>query len=241
MRNCCTTALLLLLFFGVAKAQVPGYMGRRFTIFLEANPTPAFLVSNANNAAIWDIGAKKVSRFAFNFRPQVSLEYLLGRDFSLGFSYGRIQIGTDREYEKVEDGPRFKDYDVLRGQTAGIHFKFYDFKRSSSLAPIGYYRTISLYVTQTNTYDTKKSTVKQFKNDFVYPVISFSGGRQTMLAKGLILKTGVELGYCAVPMNWFVESGNEQTVQEYAGYQVHENLFLHYLFNINVALGYTPF
>src|SRR5690349_460760 len=31
------------------QAQVPGFMGKRWAIFLEANPTPAVLVMNSNN------------------------------------------------------------------------------------------------------------------------------------------------------------------------------------------------
>lgn len=233
---------------GSAFAQVPGYMGKRLSIFLEGNPTPALFVQNPNNAVIADPGgdganAAKVNRFAFNFRPQVSLEYLVHRDVSLGVSYSRISIGTARAYvlapEQEESHSFSLDHDVVRGQAAGLHLKFFQFKNSASLAPIGFYQGFSVYVTQTNTYDTKKSKAKQFKNDFLYPAATYSFGRQSMIAKNLLLKTGAEFGWAFVPFNFLTETQEDWNIQEYSGYNVHRSLFGSYLFNLNVALGYT--
>jgi hypothetical protein len=133
------------------------------------------------------------------------------------------------------------DQDVVKGQAAGFHIKFFQFGSSASIAPIGFYQTFSVYATMTNTYDTKKSNAKQFKYDFVYPVVTFSLGRQSMIAKNLILKTGVELGWAFVPNNFLEEAEEDWNVQEYAGYNVHRSLFGYYMFNLNVALGYTLF
>ena len=233
-----------------AMAQVPGYMGKRFSFFLEGNPTPALFVQNSNNTVIANPGGDqantdKVNRFAFNFRPQVTLEYLVHRDVSIGLSYSRINIGTARAYvvpPRTEDDHDYMlDMDVVKGDAAGIHLKFFKFRQSGSIAPIGFYQTFSVYATRTNTYDSKKSSTKQFKNDFVYPVASISVGRQSMIAKNLILKTGVEFGWAFVPFNFMMETEDAWTVQEYSGYNVHRSLFGHYLFNFNIAIGYTPF
>lgn len=237
----------------VADAQVPGFLGKRFTLFVDANPTPALFVQNINNTVIVDTDSEdgrtdNVNRFAFNVRPQVTAEYLIHRNVALGFSYGRLMMGTVHSYYTGPDTGDEYDYrqyevdkDVIKGQQAGIHIKLYHFGSSSSLPPIGYYQTFSLYITQSNTYDDKKSKVKQFKNDFVYPVASFSIGRQTMIAKNLLLKTGVEFGWAFVPMNFLTESTDDWNVQEYAGYNAHQSLFGYYMFNLNVGLGYTLF
>lgn len=230
-------------------AQVPGFMGKRFTLFLEGNPTPAFFVQNQNNQLVYNFagGARTndVNRFAFNFRPQITAEYLVSRDVSMGISYSRIAVGTTRGYLDQYQDPGSTNYnvdqDVVRGQAAGLHLKFYGFDRSASIAPIGFYQTFSVYVTQTNTYDNKKSKVKQFKNDFIYPSATISMGRQSMIAKGLLLKTGVELGWAFVPINFLTETQDDWTMQEYAGYNLHQSLAGYYLFSLNVALGYTLF
>jgi hypothetical protein len=233
------------------KAQVPGFLGKRFIVFLDANPTPALFVQNVNNAVVMAPGGEearisRVNRFAFNVRPQVTAEYLVFQNFSLGISYSRLMIGTTRAYY---DRPRLPDenidflteYDAVKGQAAGIHLKFYQFNSSASIPPIGYYQTLSVYFTQTNTYDDKKSTAKQFKDDFTYPVLSLSFGRQSMIARNLLLKTGVELGWAFVPSNFISEGKENWDAQEYSGYSVHRSLFGYYCFNINIGLGYVVF
>jgi hypothetical protein len=245
MRNFCLIISLLLL-SAALQAQVPGFMGKRFTVFLEGNPTPALFVQNANNQVVTNLldeaRTDDVNKIAFTFRPQVTAEYLVSANVSLGFSYSRISVGTTRAYQTATTSDTYMiTQDVVKGQSIGVHFKLYRFKTSASIPPIGFYKTLSVYLTQTNTYDTKKSTAKQFKNDFVYPVGTFGIGRQTMIAKNLLLKTGAEFGWAFVPMNWLMETEDEWNVQEYAGYNVHRSLSGHYIFTLNVALGYTLF
>jgi hypothetical protein len=246
MKNHLVVALLFS--SSLVSAQVPGFMGKRFAIFLEANPTPALFVQNSNNQVVVNPGednarTNDVNRFAFTFRPQVTFEYLIHRDISVGLSYSQISIGTTRAYitDPLQDKNFSIDQDVVKGQSAGLHLKVYQFDNSASIAPIGFYQTYSVYVTKTNTYDTNQSSKAQFKNDFVYPVASLGIGRQSMIAKNLLLKTGVELGWAFVPTNWATESSSDWSIQEYAGYNVHRSLFGHYVFSINVAIGYIPF
>jgi hypothetical protein len=231
----------------IAQGQVPGYMGKRFSVFAEGNPTPALLVFNANGQSVvkygdYGRGAEK-NQFSFNFRPQITVEYLVHRDISIGLSYSRLMMGTVRQYSPDPLNPEFKeiDLDVIKGQGAGLHVKWYKYRSSGSIAPIGFYRTLSVYYAQTNTYDTKKSTTKQFENDFLYPVATLGIGRQSMLLKNLILKTGVELGWAFVPTNFLQEAPDAWTDQEFAGYNVHQSLAGYYMFNINLAIGYTFF
>ena len=43
-------SLLLMLPFVAVMAQVPGFMGKRASLMIEANPTPALLNMNMNNS-----------------------------------------------------------------------------------------------------------------------------------------------------------------------------------------------
>jgi hypothetical protein len=229
-----------------AHAQVPGFMGRRFTLFLDANPTPAIFVQNANNtlATYTESGRphRKESYLAYNFRPQITAEYLVHRDVSLGLSYSRISVGTVRGILTHPDATEFEpDFDVVKGQGLGLHVKVFPFNKSASIAPIGFYKTLSIYLTQTNTYDDKKSKAKLFEKEFTYPVVSLGFGRQSMIAKYFIVKMGIELGWAFVPGNFWSESEEDWTMQEYAGYNVHQSLFGHYMFNVNLGVGYTIF
>lgn len=248
----------------VCQAQVPGFMGKRFMVWADINPTPALFVQNVNNSVV---GAREVSStggqslaivgsgtqtdksnwLAMNVRPQINAEYLFARRYSVGVSYSRIAVGTIHGYL---DGPPsdqpdtyakdkyLRDLDVLKGTATGIHLKMYF---GGLIAPMGSYQTLALYLTKTNTYDNKKAAAKQFRNDFSYPVLTYSLGRQSMIAKNLLLKTGVEFGWAFVPVNFIFEDSDDWTVQDYSGYNAHRSLFGAYLFNINVGLGYVLF
>jgi hypothetical protein len=244
-------AILFIYTSQLSLAQVPGFMGKRFTIFLDANPMPALFVQNINNTVTVNPGGDdartdKVNRFAYNIRPQVTAEYLVAQRFAIGLSYHQMMVGTVRGYlppeEENSSYPEYeKDPDVIRGQGVGIHFKFYHRTYSESIPPIGHYRTLSIYLTQSNTYDTKTSTTKQFKNEFVHPVATYSIGRQSMILKNVLFKTGIEMGFAFVPRNFIVEGKDEWTEQEYAGYNVHQSLAGYYFFNINLAIGFVAF
>jgi hypothetical protein len=149
----------------------------------------------------------------------------------MGTTSGILTGSTLTEY--------YINYDVAKGSAFGIHFKHYLFGRSGSIAPIGFYRTLSLYTTITNTYESKDSNVKKFQNDFIYPAATIGFGRQTMLAKNLLLKTGIEIGWAFVPTNFLSETEDVWNPQEYAGYNLHGSLAGYYLFSLNFALGYT--
>jgi|GEM_PF-2122873 len=249
--------ILLTLLAGTAAAQVPGYMGKRFTIFLDGNVAPAMFVQNENNAlavrslfAGSDLPGSNIEDrpykkgFAFNYRPQATLEYLVRRRLALGVSYSRLQMGTVRAYQtggETSDTDYKTDFDVVKGMATGFHIKLYADSRSEAIAPLGFYHMLSVYLTQTNTYDDKHSKVKQFRDDFKYPVVSYGWGKQTMFARNFLVKTGVELGYAFVPGNYMKEDRYEWTVQEYSGYNVHGSLLGYYLINVSIAVGYIPF
>ncbi|HEY5747391.1 MAG TPA: hypothetical protein VIU12_15035 [Chryseolinea sp.] len=234
----------LLLMTGAVSAQVPGFMGKRFSLFVDANATPAFFIQNDHNQVIAAGESARTynsNRLAFTFRPQVTAEYLVGRNLSLGFSYSRISVGTQGARGASTDKNYALDDDVVRGKSLGLELKFFRFKKSASIAPIGFYRTVSVYLTQTNAYDNRGSKAKLFVNDFVYPVVSYGMGRQTMIAKSLLLKTGVEVGWAFTPGNWLREGPDDWNVQEFSGYNVHQSLAGDYAVTLHVALGYTLF
>ena len=249
----------------VCQAQVPGFMGKRFMLWADINPTPALFVQNVNNSVIGardegllgegssvleGLGAgtqtDKSNWLAMNVRPQVTAEYLFARRYSVGVSYSQIAVGTVHGYYEgpppaANSGEQYtylKDLDVLKGTATGIHLKMYF---GGMIAPMGSYQTLSVYLTKTNTYDNKKATAKQFRDDFSYPVVTYSLGRQFMVVKNLLIKTGVEIGWAFVPGNFLLEDRYDWTAQEYSGYSAHQSLAGSYLFNINVGVGYVLF
>jgi hypothetical protein len=246
--------LIFLLAVTTAQAQVPGFLGKRFTVFIDGNPMPSVFAQNMNNYLVLNPGGDAQAagtRFlAYNLRPQVTAEFLVGHRFSVGVSYSRILIGTSHGYytqnpsdidDYVANNNYLFDPDVIKGQSAGLHFKLFETGKSASVAPIGFYTELSVYLTQTNTYDDRKATTRQFRDDFVYPVVSIGSGRQSMIARNLLLKAGVEFGWAFVPGNFLMESRDEWNAEEYSGYSVHKSLFGYHLMNVKLGVGYILF
>jgi hypothetical protein len=241
------TATILWFTATLACGQVPGYLGKRFTVFLEANPTPALLVQNTNNALILsgdDSYSRKKNAFAFNFRPQAEIDYLITRDFSAGILFGTVMAGTTRAFD-APDGPatvsRHLSPAVIKGYSAGVRLKFFRFRKSATIAPIGLYKTFTIAVNRINVYESLASSQSLVEKDMVKPVISLGVGRQSIIARNVLLKTGIEVGMAIVPFNFLTEADDEWTSGEFTIHQMHRSLFGYHLFSVNVALGYIPF
>ncbi|MBT1711464.1 hypothetical protein KK062_24690 [Fulvivirgaceae bacterium PWU5] len=240
--------ILFLLGALTSQAQVPGFVGKRFTIFLDANPSPAVFAQNPSNKLLVDLGETvnlaTTNQFAFNTRPQVTAEYQFFKRHSIGISYSRIAFGTTRGYYKSApvEGQEYAyelDSDVVRGDAIGLHMKFY---YSTTVAPIGYYQTLSVYYSRVNTFDDKKSSTKQFRDDFKYPTVTMQLGRQSMPLKNLLVRAGFEFGWTFVPSNFLTEDNSgEWNAEEFSGYKVHGGLWGYYFFNLTLGVGYVLF
>ncbi|MCD9018656.1 hypothetical protein [Parachryseolinea silvisoli] len=245
MRLCCLTLFIL----GAlsSQAQVPGFLGKRFTVFLDANPSPAIFAQSTSNKLMVDLEgethAATTNQFAFNTRPQVTVEYQFFKRHSIGLSYNRLSFGTTRGYYRSEpvEGQEYSyeyDSDVVRGDAFGVHLKFY---YSTTVAPIGYYQTLSVYYSRVNTFDDKKSSTRQFRDDFKYPTVTMQLGRQSMPLKNLLVRAGFEMGWTFVPSNFLTENNGDWSAQEFSGYKVHQGLMGYYFFNLTLGVGYVLF
>lgn len=229
-----------------SQAQIPGFLGKRFSVFVDANPSPAIFAQTPNNKLMADLESESnvttTSPFAFNVRPQVTVEYQLFKRHSIGLSYNRLSFGVARGYYKSEpeEGSEYDYYydpDVAKGDAFGLHLKFY---YSTTVAPIGYYQTLSVYYNRVNTYDDKKSSIRQFRDDFKYPTITMQLGRQSMPVKNLLVRAGFEMGWTFVPSN-FLTGEDGGTADDFSGYKVHGGLWGYYFFNLTLGVGYVLF
>lgn len=238
MRYC--VILLLLCSAVIAKAQVPGYMGKRFSVFAQGYMFPAIFVANTRSELIYNNETYQTyNPLAFTARPQVTVEYLIKKDFAMGLSYNQFAMGTAKQLEDPNDpGSYIYNADVVRGQSIGLHFKFYRPNTLAAVAPLGMYCTGSIYYSIFNTYDDRKSTKKQLAKDLGRPVLAVEFGRQSMIAKRVLLKTGIEVG-CAVTAFNLSESMDDQ--EEDASWLAQKSVFGYYVFNFNVGVGYLVF
>jgi hypothetical protein len=172
------------------------------------------------------------------------MDYLIHRDVSVGLTFSYVMTGTTRSFSSTDEANqplRMFDGASVKGESAGLVFKFFRFRHSSSIPPIGMYKTISLQVTRANTYDHFNSKEKILLEDVVAPVLGFGIGRQTIVARNLLLKTGVEFGFAIVPYHFLTESADDWSAEQFTTYRLHQSIFSYHLFNFSVGLGYIPF
>jgi hypothetical protein len=239
-----------------SQAQVPGFVGKRFSVFVDANPSPAVFAQSPSNKLMVKLDSDnatmaETNRFAFTTRPQVTAEYQFAKRHSIGLSYSRTSYGTTKAYypsapsedetdvDVVSYDRSYRyDADVVKGDALGLHLKFY---YSTTVAPIGYYQTLSVYYTRYNTYENKSSSAKQFRDDYAYPVVTMQMGRQSMPVKNLLIRAGFEFGWAFVPGNFLTETSDEWNAEQYSANTAHRSTMGYYLFNLTLGVGYVLF
>lgn len=231
---------IILVFLTLAlQAQVPGFMGKRAYLQIDANPSPAFFNMNMNHKVITALGdvarAQETNLLAFNIRPQISLEYLVGKSVALGINYQHIITGTVKE---VDEYMQVQSFDLLKGDAAGLDIKFYKFRKSGSVAPIGKYSKLGIALSRTNTYNTMQDKQKQFRNDLYYPIISWGFGKQFMPVPNLLIGTGAEFSLPLISTR-----DNETGVYDTDTSVNHmqNSLIGYYIFNLKFSVGYMLF
>ncbi|MTI22554.1 hypothetical protein E1176_16095 [Fulvivirga sp. RKSG066] len=226
----------LLSFCSLVSAQVPGFMGKRVSIFLDANLTPALFNQNINNAITFDFEdiarTQNINKLAFNYRPQLTFEYLIHRDVAIGLNYSLLKTGTVRNHEQANE----VNFDVIKGNSIGLNLRVYKFKESASVAPIGMFQNFRIEYVTVNSYDDKSSKETLFVNDFQHFVFTYGIGKQHVIANNFLFKYGIEFGYAAVPTNYLDDTA-DWTEQENAGYNVHGSLLGYYLMSVKLGFG----
>lgn len=233
-----------------AYAQVPGYMGKRAWITTDLNFAPAFFNMNKNHKNIrastldFEARAKEQNLFALNYRPQLTFEYLVGKNVALGLSYSRIITGTVKEIDLGNPEIDGYHYDMLRGNSFGFHLKKFRYGKSASIAPIGYYWTLGVAAAKFNTYASKESKIGQFASDVINPVATLGVGKQKVLFDRFLINSGVEYGWSFLPRSIFSDFEGSSVPANPQATSIHHaftSMFGYYLFNIKVSCGLLAF
>ena len=165
------------------KAQIPGYMGKRFTLSYNAYMAP-------NLGAI--LGLNDVNRevkipLRLNTKHIIEADYVIGRRVSAGFELGFMRHNVPYIYEvhSIVD-PQYQSYRStsqlgnvdLNGFAVGINFKFYDLFSKNTLAPLGSYLVLNVQRLSYNLTDELGAANKEFISDTVkaIPVTAKNSG-----------------------------------------------------------------
>lgn len=244
------TVLVFSITATVANAQVPGYMGKRAWVTADLYFAPALFNMNQNHMNIkegdpLDIEnrSKGTNLLAFNYRPQLKFEYLVGRNIALGLTYTMFRTGTVKELDSTNPDIDGIHYDLIKGSSLGFHVKKFNVDKSASIAPIGYYWTYGVAATKFNTYNPAFPKQGQFSKDVINPVITVGFGKQTVLFDKFILDSGAEFGWSFMPtdaseVDYTQEGDHEHGLSIHHAYR---SMMGYYLFNLKVAVGCLAF
>jgi hypothetical protein len=130
MRNKILIFCLALLPLGRAGAQVPGYMGLKFSVQYQGGISPQW-----NN-----LGTSFLPYYSHN----VQMGYVVSRKHEIGLQYTRIDYssGVNKEYE-YSSGTVQTDYRKFTGNNVMAYIKFFRDKKGF-IAPLGRYYLLGL-------------------------------------------------------------------------------------------------
>ncbi len=145
-------------------AQIPGYMGKRFTLSYNAHMAPninAVLSENSNSTVRIPL--------RLNTKHIIEADYVIGRRVTAGFELGFMRHNVPYKYQKKNDlDPNtfntittLADYD-LNGYSIGFNFKFYGPFNKNTLAPLGSYLVLQGSRLSYNAFDKIGGTAFEY-------------------------------------------------------------------------------
>lgn len=149
--------LLLLCGSRISYAQIPGYLGKRTTVQVDGQITPALNNPTSNNKSFFGghyFGNESGGKFGFNWRVGANAGYTLSRRHQLVLGAGYLKTGmigyATSEY--IDPFSGIIDYDIhdlfynLTGKTVELGMRFFN-PLKGAIAPFGRYHTWSLQAT----------------------------------------------------------------------------------------------
>ncbi len=223
--------LVLLLLTVTLKAQVPGYMGKKFSAGYDFH----FYFGGIDpDARIYDAtyNLYQPSIF-FNKFHEVHADYVLSKKYSVGLAYQFFKTG--QFYAESGNSPGYGYYSAsnylnMSCSSIMVNNKFFFYNNGTALAPIGNYGQIGVGVV------TARSVAKVVGSDYSTiainkfvthenvntPIIAFGLGNQSLLFDRLIIDVGVEGAFLPFTIKgWAHDLSNNYSV--YGTYPREEN------------------
>lgn len=242
-------------------AQVPGYMGKRFSL------------GYSNNFFIAGLGPTATQYTGINTVHSFNAEYSIKNrtNFCLSFQVSKTGMAMDREFYQYMSGSNYSvsyyykpSPDVpmlLQTKSLGIGFKFF---AQGTLAPLGKYRKLELLLMFTHlTYPDNSFSVSQYDGyttqtgrtslgsgdyNFKTFAINYTIGRQRVLLNCLVLDYGVQFGLMPAGLyaytdgdEVFSETSSSKSYEEIFKQEKNKRLFRAQMFNFHIGLGFLAF
>ncbi len=248
--------IISLLVTNLSKAQVSGYMGKKFIFMYDIHTRPSFSMPNVNG---------KDGLTSFNLKHTFGLEFVTGEHSSIGVSFSLFK--TMFNFDDLDYGYGYSttgsDMIPKPNGVGSMSVKGYSFyyKRfiKGNIAPLGSYLKFSLdyyswdnnYMWSQNNYTnfpdvmTKISTTPDNSSNSTFG-LSLNVGNQRIYFDHLVLNSSVQVGILFAGGGGifntvkpgFNSYGNYNDAVKYASAS---RLFSYNLWSINIGIGYLLF
>lgn len=225
----------LLLPFGILLGQLPGYAGKKTVLSVEVFGYPA--VGNYLNY-------RKVPGFdngiGLNARGSIQIERIISRTTSIGVAVGTFHTNAFYPYELPNNKEAIGKLTLNATPIHGF-VRLYDLKNFGSLAPMGVYHQIDIFIIPYNIRDiTGKLAPANIENPLHYTDLgtAYTLGIQRVFAGSFTYDVGLQVG---LPLD-LVSSKfglSESTTLDDMHSRGAARVLFHYLFNIKAGIGWV--
>lgn len=203
MKKYIFSLFLVFIFCLTAFSQVPGFLGKRFSINVSTHVNPVLWgsdIDNVNNQNQEDVG------IIINRRFSVGAEYVLGRKWSVS-SYVHIQNTATRDIgfdDDIEEKLNKKLGYAIESNGFSLQFTRFNTSKSDFIAPVGRYFSFGIMVSNFSLIDVKGNSFNPNTKISSGSVsgITFGFGRKRVLYQRFIVDYGIELAglFYAAPL-----------------------------------------
>lgn len=219
-----TVLLLLLIFINITKAQVSGYMGKRLTAKFDTY-TNIYIPFEGNTPDN-----------PFSTRKSAGLEYIVGRNVSVGASY----IFGEGYFSSMGELGRMVNNGISLGTSI---------YSDEALSPVGNYLRYEILYYKTDYriwasefYEVIPQATKTRKTgDISSFVMSFTWGQSTILFDRLNLSYGLQFGYRFGTIISGILDDDEYSFKDESIQDIRIRNFYHNLWGVHIGVGYLIF
>lgn len=219
------SGFILITCFTIARAQVPGFLGKTFTL-------------TAGNHVGYSLGAPaKVgsTNAGIDKRFFLGADYVVGRKWTMGIEYQRLNTALLLSFDNtVENATRAEEYTyALKANTFKFSFTRFGSK-SNFIAPVGRYFTVGLLMINYTISDEKGYMFTAGRDLFEGHNIgvSFDVGKRRVFYKQLVVDYGIQAAL-VLP-----KGGSESALQNELAKGGADRLLTAHLVTFKLGLGW---
>jgi hypothetical protein len=217
-------------------AQVPGFQGKKLSIEGSLIFNTAFFNPNENF---------KKGYTAFNKRIQAGAEYIIGRNLSVGGSYGIFNSGLEYNHNTYNSSSYYSyntiDKYKISSNVAGLYLKIFKFRKKGAIAPYGTYGKIGLLsvMIRGEFFERSSSSIPdppEKLNSSTLILLNYGFGKQFIIKSRFIARVGADFGLNVFTLASSV-TASSNTLERLAIKRISNGM----VFNLEAGLGILLF